>query len=338
MQKWSNTTLNILKCIACFAVVTLHCSFPGIIGKVIYGNARFAVPLFFMVSGYFIYSDDSKEVLHKLPRKIIHIFSIYLFMEALYFIWYCIKSMIEYPGVKGIIIWISETFKTGNIINYIFFQTTFIASAAWFLVALILCYAITYPIAKYGIWEKTFVFIPILLCINLFLGEVAPFLGIESQWYWCSNFWFLGFPFYALGYFTRCHENEIERVLSLRKLLFMMILSILLNLIERIGTHASQLFASNVIFAFCAFVFCLKRPEYFKENCIVRITSNIGAYYSLGVYVLHPLIRDIYRMYADRIGIATSVAWLWILPILTFSTSVIIYKVFLGGKEKWNRS
>lgn len=334
MQKKKNTTLNILKFIACFAVVTLHCTFPGVIGKVIYGNARFAVPLFFMISGYYIYSSDTDIVTNKLPGKIRHIMHIYLSMEVLYFFWYCIKSAIEHPGIHGIIIWVSTIFKIENLIRFIFFQTTCIASAAWFLVSLILCYTITYLISRYNLWTKTFVFIPILLCLNLFLGEVIPFMGIDSQWYWCSNYWVLGFPFYAFGYFIRIHENEIQRLFSSKMLFWGIIGSIVVNLIERILTHASQLFASNIVFVFCAFVFCLKSPFYFKDSRITRFFSNIGDRYSLGVYVLHPLIRDLYRMVADRIGIASSVVWQWFVPVLTFSSSVFLYSLFLNCKEK----
>lgn len=337
MQKQRNTTLNILEFLACFAVVTLHCNFPGVIGKIIYGDARFAVPVFFMVSGYFIYSEDIKKVILKLPNKIKHILVIYLTIELFYFLWYFVKNLIEYSGVEEFRVWLSQIVTEKSIVEFFIFQKTFFASTAWFLISLILCYIVTYPIAKYKIWEKTFILIPILLFINIFLGEITPFMKIEGEWYWCSNFWFLGFPFYALGYFIHHNEKELKEKLSDKKVLCFIVLSILLNLIERIVTHASQLFISNIIFAFFAFVFCLKYPEYFKQNKLNQMASTIGARYSLGVYFLHPFIRDIYRIFAEKMDISSYKIWMWILPILTFSTSVVLYKIFLSIKEQWGK-
>lgn len=62
IMKNENVSLNILKGIACFNVVMIHCTFPGAIGKIISGLARFAVPLFFAISGYYIYSRKQREI------------------------------------------------------------------------------------------------------------------------------------------------------------------------------------------------------------------------------------------------------------------------------------
>lgn len=69
MKKTRNSTLNALKGIACFSVIMLHCAFPGMVGKIIYGIARFAVPMFFAISGYYVYSCNSKDVIQRLPKK-----------------------------------------------------------------------------------------------------------------------------------------------------------------------------------------------------------------------------------------------------------------------------
>ena len=51
-----NYCLDFIKGIACIFVVFFHCSFPGIMGMSIAAVGRFAVPFFFMVSGYFCFS------------------------------------------------------------------------------------------------------------------------------------------------------------------------------------------------------------------------------------------------------------------------------------------
>lgn len=328
MQNKKNKTLNGLKGIACFAVVMLHCSFPGAIGKIIYGISRFAVPLFFAISGYYVYSSDSKRVIQKLPQKIRHIGGMFLETEVLYCVWHCAQYFFLYGGIQGSREWISASFSSENLMDFLVFQRTFIGDISWFLVALILCYVLTFVLSKKNIWAKTFPMIPILLLINAFLGEIVPLFGVEIKWYWCSNFWLLGFPCYALGYYIRINEKKLVQVLTDRNIIVILILSILLNVVERAATDASQFFISNVPFMICCFVYCLKYPQRCQNNRIVEILSVVGEKYSFGVYILHPIVRDILRMIADHFGITSMPVWNWILPILIFGTSIFVNLIF----------
>lgn len=52
-----NKYIDAAKALACIFVVLIHCMFPGKIGLVFRALARFAVPLFFAVSGYFLGGD-----------------------------------------------------------------------------------------------------------------------------------------------------------------------------------------------------------------------------------------------------------------------------------------
>lgn len=45
--------LDILKVISAFLVVCIHASFPGEFGKNVASLARVAVPIFFMITGFF---------------------------------------------------------------------------------------------------------------------------------------------------------------------------------------------------------------------------------------------------------------------------------------------
>lgn len=49
-----NIGLDVLKCICAFFVITIHCKrIPGFAGEVLTALNRTAVPVFFMVTGYF---------------------------------------------------------------------------------------------------------------------------------------------------------------------------------------------------------------------------------------------------------------------------------------------
>lgn len=324
MQKMKNSTLNILKGIACFSVVLLHCSFPGIFGKIIYGIARFAVPLFFAISGYYVYSNDSQKVIQRLPKKIKHIGTMFVGTEILYFLWHCIQYTILTGSIRGAIKWIASSFSFKNLVDFIIFQRTYIGDVSWFLVALILCYIVTFIIAKNNLWEKSFLLIPVLFLINVFLGEIAPFFKIKTEWYWCSNFWLMGFPCYALGFYIKINEHRLVQVLTDKKILAILIFSILLNLIERVLTEASQFFISNILFMFACFIYSIKNPTNFQNKKLAQVLSIIGEKYAFGVYILHPIVRDIFWMIAEYLGVAVQPIWNWILPILVFGMSICI--------------
>ena len=47
-----NTTLHAIKTLACLSVIAIHIWLPGKIGAVYQIIARFAVPMFFLISGF----------------------------------------------------------------------------------------------------------------------------------------------------------------------------------------------------------------------------------------------------------------------------------------------
>lgn len=53
-KKEKNHFLFFLEGFACINVIFIHCMFPSWLGVLVCGLARFAVPLFFIVSGYYL--------------------------------------------------------------------------------------------------------------------------------------------------------------------------------------------------------------------------------------------------------------------------------------------
>lgn len=53
MRGEHNNCLDFFKGIACLLIILVHVPFPGFFGEIIGALSRFAVPFFFMISGYF---------------------------------------------------------------------------------------------------------------------------------------------------------------------------------------------------------------------------------------------------------------------------------------------
>ena len=57
-----NKSIYTLKAIACICVILIHCGLKKNIGITINSISRFAVPFFFIVSGYFSYSYEKPKL------------------------------------------------------------------------------------------------------------------------------------------------------------------------------------------------------------------------------------------------------------------------------------
>ncbi len=93
-EKKYNYCLDFINGIACILVVLIHCKFPGILGLSVQAVARFAVPLFFMVSGYYCYrrdSDGGVSDIHSVKRKILHVANI----TFIGYLFYCLFFLVE---------------------------------------------------------------------------------------------------------------------------------------------------------------------------------------------------------------------------------------------------
>ena len=65
-----NQNIDFFKGIACILIVFIHAPFPEFFGDyIIKPIARFAVPFFFMVSGYFLYHSNYTVVSKNMPKK-----------------------------------------------------------------------------------------------------------------------------------------------------------------------------------------------------------------------------------------------------------------------------
>ena len=328
MKKKRNEALNVLEGVACICVVMLHCSFPGDVGRILYGVSRFAVPLFFAVSGYFVYSEEWAKVRRTLPDKGKHIAVLFLGTEILYFIWHILRPFLIHGKFMGAAEWLAAEFTTKNILDFIIFQKTLIGDVSWFLVALLMCYLVTFPIAKYNIWKKCTLLIIPLLCINVLLGELGALTKVKIQWYWCSNFWLLGFPCYALGFWLRIYEEKIRKLLTPGRSFAVILATGVASVAERAATGENQLYFSNIPFMLCCFVFCLNCPELPAKSRILKIFGRLGEKYSFGIYILHPIARDVLKIIADKAGFSDQSMWKWCLPIMAVMFSFMVWRVW----------
>ena len=78
-----NQSMECCKLVASFFVVFIHARFPGDLGGLMDCLGHFAVPLFFMISGYFNYRASGEDV----TRRTIHIVKLLLLGTGAFLFW-----------------------------------------------------------------------------------------------------------------------------------------------------------------------------------------------------------------------------------------------------------
>ena len=76
--------IDILKATCAFLIVCIHVPFPGVIGEYFTALTRIAVPVFFMITGYFYFDVEEKN---GETRQIKKIFKLVLEANVLYLLW-----------------------------------------------------------------------------------------------------------------------------------------------------------------------------------------------------------------------------------------------------------
>ena len=311
-----NYSLDLLKFIASFLIVCIHFKFSGEAGKVVTIISRFAVPLFFMVSGYFSFGDDHE----KIKDKIIHIAKIYLFAVVLYFCFNVLVMVFE-GQYKEAVWYVSTYFRISYTFKTILFNESLTAMHLWFLNSLVYTYVIRYVVVKARIREGAiYVFAGALLVLNLVLGIGLSAFGLEKpgfllQIYSLRNFIFLGFPFFTLGYFIKKKETAVLNLMSGKFIVLFIVLSIIDTVVVWKIDWMQELYLGSVIMAFALFVLGLKlKDKQYHSNLIELFKTTTG------VYIIHVMVGDI----LDMTVLSNMQFYLYLKPVVIFALSVLI--------------
>lgn len=284
-MKRQNECLNFFKGLACIFVVSLHVRFPvEAIDGPIQCIARFAVPLFFMISGYYCCYDTEIEYLRKLPGKIKHIAKICLFS---FVFWILMQYAVCFlgSGEHSVSELTKKMFSIKSLIRLIFLNDDPVISILWFLLALLYCYVIYYTGAQKNCLKLFPKLIFPTLFVHFILGNIGNgMLGwtIDVEFY--RNAWFMGFPLFTIGHELRKNQDLILKKISSKNAISLIASGIVLSLVEwMIVGGRQQMYVGSIMMA----VGCIGYSIWNYERKIISVIAYIGRFLSLYVYVLH---------------------------------------------------
>lgn len=273
-----NYSINALKCLAIFAVIIIHCGlyrWEGDLGKILDTVSRFAVPVFFLISGFFSFYLDRNYALGKYKKRIFRLIILIIISNLFYIVFYSIAD----PNYN-----VMSIFTFENFINYIVFNAAPSPGYhLWFLQALLYCYIFFWIMAKLEMdMTKGYFVIPVLLLIALIYSELFIYMGIKIDVSHYRNFLYVGLPIFYLGYYIHDKEEKIKEISNLY-IILAIVISIIFTLVESYIIPAKmEISLASLLLAVSLFILCVNNPNY-----DIPIASWIGGNLYTSMYILH---------------------------------------------------
>ncbi len=330
-----NVGLDLLKNLACIAVVVLHVTgmVPvKIVGyslkTTLYYIAGFAVPVFFMVNGYSLLN-KAKLSYRYISKKLLSILAIVFSWNVLMFF---VKLFVEKKMTNPIMTSINSLIQRDYFWQF------------WFFGALIIIYLMLPVIHKYFSNLKsaiiiTAIFVAICLTVDM-ISIVRSCLGLSivqshipqtfRLWTWLA--------YYLLGGLLG-KKQIIDFVLKHISVFFNWLILIITLVIISIYQYNMGLFYRDSraegfydnIFTFIygiGLFILICRYNFTKTNIVRKLISNNV----MGIYIVHVTLIMIVTHFYKFNTLITNIGLIFIIFIVSLAVSIIISKVPLANK------
>lgn len=305
-----NKSIELMRGIACILIVFVHCRFPETFGTYVVSIARFGVPFFLLISGYFSYHPNKADTVNHAKKKLRDTIMLTAKVSIFCIICNTIVSLLSGTGFTG---WATQYINLQTLKNFLLYnRAVFLCSVMYYLFALIYTYVAFFVLVKCNILKHSYFLIPILLIGNLYFTE---FTG--ANWYYAGNFLLTGIPFFLLG--NLLGKTNLPQKFSGMWYVFAAF-GFILTLLETYIFGEAYCYIGIILFSIAIFCICVNHPNSKLPNCLVAF----GTKYSLLMFVFHCHVRDFLYLFIPTgnrlIG--------WIFPVFVVGTSTFIAYIF----------
>ena len=327
-RKNINIAFHLLKGVACISVVFIHIKFPSLFGRIVSYAASYAVPIFFMITGFFAFGRDADVI----KRRLVKLIKIFLYAYALFFIYHAGYALYNHK----LLLWLSSHFNRNTPIKYLCFCTISFAIPLWYLIAMIETYAVWMMIVKRNREKKALKWMPVLFVFYVLLTSYCETAKLE--WFWKTNFITCAMPWFLLGYYLHTDEAEKLRNIATYQLIILAIAGCAISVLpEAFDLKLKWNVIGYLPYAFSLFTLALKNPH---VN-ICKPLAFIGDKLSLYIYIHHSIIGHIIMVVSKNLfHIDTEgLVYMWCKPLIAlgitilFSWTLFRMKQFMGKRK-----
>ncbi len=307
-----NGYVDLFKLIMSYLVITLHFSYHPI--------TRIAVPFFFMISGYYAYSDNSDATYRfkKAKRQLFNSLKYLIFGLTVYFIYDMIMIFFNHYPIMN---YLKDSIYKNPIIDiFILNKPSTTGYHLWFLLALLTVNIIHYFLIKYNKTQiYKYICIPFLL-INLTISIYLSPSVVGRVWdlEYTRNAILFGLPLFGIGYIISSVNlkklQPINLIIFIAAILFAVLQTFENVLYIRLFKVEGEFFISSVIGS-ALFVVFFKNLRH-KGEWFYKITDEKISFF---VYIVHLIIASLLQR---CFGIDS-----WLLTLSTIVVSTLLYCV-----------
>lgn len=318
-------SIDALRIIAAFFIICIHTNYFG--KDVISTIAKFAVPVFFMISGYFFIGSKKESQL----RSIKKIF-ILVVLSNLLFLFVQVAISVLQHNISGFL----DCFSLNSILKFFILNESPFGVHLWFLSALLYCMIIAYFLSKIKINKRIIFFGALLLLAgDLVFGKYSLVVfGCSFSPLLARNFLFLGLPNFYIGSLFKTIPKEkfkiSNSVLVVLTVLFCATTLAEKYLLDNLNIAGNrEHYISTTLLAVAVFALAVKNPAYDNKR-IIAFLADLGRKYSLFIYIFHILVCYVLKMLRSHIALIDTIGN-YTEPFVVFAISLLIaifyYKV-----------
>lgn len=309
-----NNSLDILKAICAFLVVCIHIKFPGKIGEYVNIIAAVAVPIFFMITGFY-WNKISKN--NKIDIHIKKIIKLLIGTILIYIIYNVGIRIISKANVEE---YFTKIFNLKSGIKFLFFNEVETIGHVWYLGSILYIMILAKYLLNKKYTKKVMrYFLPIAFIIYIIIGKYSKLIfGVELPYYLRRNCFLMGIPYFYTGYLI--NENKDRITITNKSLIMSSIFLVVVTFIEKymleswnLNTMASNYIGISIL-PITVFILAIKNPCFLIGNNI----AIIGRKYSTLIYVLHPLIIGMIDNVIQDYHIE------WVAPFITYLITLFV--------------
>ncbi len=289
-QRW--TCLDILKCLAALAVVEIHKPLDVQKGTEILILCRFAVPVFFMITGFFYPEIRARK---REWRQLGKIFVIAICANLFYLLWDTFLAWEEGKKISEILL---NRLEDKAPEDYILWNFSPLVPHLWYLQALLYVLVIAVLVEYLGLRKLAYLAIPVLLVGNLIRGNYSLLFWKKDYChiYYARNFLYCGLPFFWLGCWFGERKEKLAAYLNKKRMALLLIgvpVFWKMSLMERKWLEkrnvlgSEEEYAGTILMAICIFLFFIGWQKVYVENDFTRALAKIGKEYSMYIYIFH---------------------------------------------------
>lgn len=299
-------------------VVQIHTY--SVVGRFVLPICRISVPIFFIISGYFIVSANGIISSAKIRNIFIKIMKITIFVTLAYLLFdFIIKIMTnkEFGDYSSPSYWVYEILYGTSVRAHLWYLTSYLQVL---IVVLILL-----KIKRFSI---LFFLIPIGILINLAIGSYGFILFDENNpLEYSRNVLTIAIPSVMIGVLIRIYESHLP---SATTVVWLLISSVLLLYAEMAIIHhsAGDIVIMTMPVAIFTFIFFLRFQPHSRH---LHTLGEWGKNHSLDIYLWHSLVAVFFYPMQSRIGLHPGLNTI-IIACITLALSILIKPATIPNK------